>query len=213
MARLSYGELSDIKRKILRDLYSTNENALAERKKEIAGENRELAMKPLWSLINQLPNELFHKNATYELFINYNFKDTDKNNRLSEIWQYRGNPTQADSQINPPLDYSRPSKSRKTNLVPALQQKAAELCEDIIKLRNEKNELSKYLDTTTESYTGSLQLRKIWPSNLHKYLPAEPLPKPKKLSTNTAIKTKKGITITAPTFISQRLTSNLLEKE
>ena len=69
--------------------------------------------------------------------------------------------------------------------------------------------MSNYLTKTTEKYTGSLQLRKVWEPSLHKYLPKEPVkvsrPKP----------AKKVVTPdpTTPVFLKNRMTTNLLEGE
>ena len=54
------------------------------------------------------------------------------------------------------------------------------MCEEILKLNKEKADMSNYLADTTRRYKGSVQLRKIWPGSLHKYLPPEPVKIPKK---------------------------------
>ena len=57
---------------------------------------------------------------------------------------------------------------------------------------------------TTQNQTGSKQLREAWPPHLHKYLPAEPIKvgkKAKPVIQNPDV----------PTFLKDRLTTNLLE--
>lgn len=201
MARLGTGKIYKIKQAILDNFYLAAETKLTERKQEIAKENREYVMQPLQQFITELPGNLFKRDAIYQLFINYNSSNKDESQRLVEIWEYD---TDNERSINPytmyEQEYLNSKKKKPTNLVAELAGKAKQLCEDVIVLRNEKKELSDYLDTTTSKYTGSLQLRKIWPTNLHKYLPVE-----------TPKDTPKKIEIASPSFINTRLATNLLE--
>ena len=73
-----------------------------------------------------------------------------------------------------------------------------------LKLRKEKGELERYLYETTKNNTGSKQLKKVWPEHLHKYLPAEPVKIGKKVK--PVIQNPD-----VPTFLKERLTTNLLE--
>ena len=64
--------------------------------------------------------------------------------------------------------------------------------------------MEQYLVETTRMYKGSLQLRKVWDPSLHKYLPKEPVKTPKK---SAQIKEDP----VSPTFLKNRMTTNLLE--
>ena len=219
MARLGYGELQGIKRNILADLYGSAEEALELRKTSISAQNRAYVMEPLQELINQLPENLFNKESRYHLFISYKpvevedraqYTDDSESDqfRVNQVWESRLESSYA---INPATNYYGNPHTQPTNLDPRLHEEAAALCEDILTLRIEKNELRKFIQDTTDKYTGSKQLREVWPTTLHRFLPAEPPPKPR------VPRTKKEKVISpdpvAPTFIKQRLTTNLLEKD
>jgi len=197
MARLSQWQITEITNKILDDLYLSNEEKLDKRKAELARKNREIMLAPLNQWIAKLPKELLNTEKTYRLAISYNMNSPIKKMQLQTKWET----TFPNPVVNPPyLRYY--SKFPKTNLVPELYEEAGQLCKDIIALRNEKQELTDYLKETTSNYSGSIQLRKVWPETLHKYLPVD-----------NDKKTYKGKTIkTPPAFIPTRLVSNLLEK-
>ena len=218
MARLGSGKIHTIINKILRDLYSAGEAELLIRKGDIAKRNRVCVMAPLLQWINKLPLNLFRKNITYQLHINYETKTNipeEEVKILNEIWEYTSKSENPLDSINPEHFGLYRSDPREGNLAPELQAVTKDLCEDILKLKTEKEELERYLRTTTNNYSGTIQLRKIWPASLHKYLPAEPLKqdRPRKLSSKTTVKTDKGVVVTPPTFIKQRLATNLLEKK
>ena len=198
MARLSHTDLYKIKKTILKEFYGDSEEKFNKRKSEIAEKNREYVMAPLQQWLSKIPNNLLSRNPTYELYVNYNTDQPDKSKSLKEVWEFK---SQLMSTINPAQEIYRRTLPV-GNIVPELRLEVANLCEDILKIHKEKKELSEFLDTTTEQYRGSLQLRKIWPATLHKYLPAE------------SSKTTKArlVAASAPTFIHQRLATNLLEK-
>ena len=71
--------------------------------------------------------------------------------------------------------------------------------------------MSIYLNATTSKYTGSLQLRKAWKNEpaLLKYLPAEPV----KISRPKPAKKVVVPDLEVPTFLKNRMTTNLLEDD
>ena len=80
----------------------------------------------------------------------------------------------------------------------------------MLALRAEREEQKRYLDKTTQMYTGSLQLRKEWPTSLHKYLPNEKVVV-RKIRNATTGKLVKPEKVAVPTSLNTRLTTNLLE--
>ena len=210
MARLGCADIHTIKRKILSNLYGANEESIKERKEDIARRNREYFMEPLRPIMDQLPFELLQHSSQYQLFINYKLSNTDLMQGVCEVWEYNSyNPTD----VNPLWRHTYPNSARHLHDIPGnldsrLALEAAQLCEETIALRTEKIAMEEFLDTTTSQYSGSLQLRKVWPASLHKYLPPEP--------TKNRTKSIKAIKasapqFTAPDFLNTRLTNNLIE--
>ena len=204
--RIGDYELRNIKSKILADLYQKSEDKLKERKTAIAKQSRELYLKPIQYLLDQLPTEMVCHDKEYCLRIKYTPNKDKTEIMVDEKWEYK-----TDTNIINPQSYAKGgsyySSTPENTLHPELQEIAAELCKDILALRIEKQRMSDYLADTTTKYTGSLQLRKVWEPALHKYLPKEPVkvkrPKPaKKIVTPDPI---------APTFLKNRMTTNLLE--
>jgi hypothetical protein len=207
MARLRWGDIHAIKHKILNNLYGANEESIKERKEDIAMRNREYFMEPLRPIMDQLPFELLRQSSRYQLFINYKLNNTDLMQGVCEVWEYdSSNPTD----VNPLWRHIPPNSAQRVHDIPGnldsrLALEAAQLCEETIALRTEKIAMKEFLDTTTSQYSGSLQLRKVWPASLHKYLPPEPTK-----NTTKSIKAS-APQFTSPTFLNTRLTNNLIE--
>jgi len=68
-----------------------------------------------------------------------------------------------------------------------------------------------YLLETTKKYSGSVKLRELWKDHpvFSKHLPPEPVKLPKSKS----IKTASSPDLEIPTFLKDRMTTNLLEGE
>ncbi len=205
--RIGDYELRNIRSKVLDDLYRKSEDELKKRKTAIAKKSRELYLEPIQYLLNQLPEEMVAHTNEYVLKVKYTPNEDKTEIMIDEKWEYKTD----DAVINPKKydKGSHYSTIPENTLDPRLQDSAAELCRDILALRIEKENMSSYLVETTTKYTGSLQLRKVWPETLHKYLPAEPVkvsrPKPaKKVSVPDP---------RVPTTLKTRLTTNLLEEK
>ena len=205
MARMSSYELSRITDKILLDLYGKQEEKLNKQKLIIAEKNREYFIEPLIPFIEKLPIALFRRELTHQTIIKYKLDKKDPKAGICHIWEYKCK--DKFNYINLPTIYARVDSENEnvnreyvSNLDSRLYDETAKLCEEIITLRAERRKMKKYLDETTTKYSGSKQLRKIWPHTLHKYLPAEVLKS-----------TPKKIEIEQPDFINTRLTNNLLE--
>ena len=206
--RIGDYELRNIREKILADLYRKKEDELKERKTGIAEQSRKLYLEPIQYLLDQLPAEMVCHDKEYCLRVKYTPNEDKTEIMVDEKWEYK-----TDTNIVNPQSYTKGgsyySSTPENTLDPRLQESAAELCSDILDLRMEKQKMSKYLTDTTTRYTGSLQLRKVWPETLHKYLPAEPVKTPRQ-------KREKIISEpdpTVPTTLKTRLTTNLLEGE
>ena len=206
--RIGDYELRNIRSKVLDDLYRKSEDELKKRKTAIAKKSRELYLAPLKHLLDQLPIDMIAHDEEYRVRVKYTPNKDKTEIMIDEKWEYK-----SDQPIMNPKTFSKGGSYYSTvpeNILdPRLQDSAAELCNDILALRIEKENMSSYLVETTTKYTGSLQLRKVWPETLHKYLPAEPVkvsrPKPaKKVSVPDP---------RVPTTLKTRLTTNLLEEK
>jgi hypothetical protein len=206
--RIGDFELRNIRGKVLDDLYRKSEDELKKRKTAIAKKSRELYLEPIQHLLDQLPIEMISHSEDYCLKVKYTPTDNKTEIVIDERWEYK-----AKDPIMNPKTYARGgsyySNVPESKLDPRLQASAAELCEDILTLRIEKQKMSTYLIETTTRYTGSLQLRKVWPDNLHKYLPAEPI----KISRQKHAKKISTPDPVVPETLKTRLTTNLLEGE
>jgi len=206
--RIGDYELRNIRSKILADLYQKSEDKLKERKVAIAKKSRELYLEPIQHLLDQLPIEMVCHDKEYYLRVKYTPNADKTEIMVDEKWEYKTDQNIINPQSNT-KGGSYYSNTPENTLDPRLQKCAAELCSDILALRIEKEKMNSYLVETTTKYTGSLQLRKVWPETLHKYLPAEPVkvsrPKPaKKVSVPDP---------RVPTTLKTRLTTNLLEEK
>jgi len=200
--RIGNYDLQKIRKTIVGDVYTALEDAINKRKKRIAQQNRDFWLEPFKHLIDQLPSEMVTRCKEYYVKVKYtpNYLELMESG-IDEKWEYR-----TDSPVVNPIDGSSTGYGYATEnkLHPELETVAYQLCDDILKLRKEKTALEKYLYTTTENQKGSLQLKKVWPEHLHKYLPAEPIKigkKAKPIIQNPDV----------PTFLKERLTTNLLE--
>ena len=206
--RIGDYDLRNMRSKILDDLYRKSEDKLKERKVAIAKKSRELYLEPIQHLLDQLPIEMVCHDKEYYLRVKYTPNADKTEIMVDEKWEYKTD----QNVINPQSNVkggSYYSNTPENTLDPRLQKCAAELCSDILALRIEKEKMNSYLVETTTKYTGSLQLRKVWPETLHKYLPAEPV----KISRPKPAKNVIAPDPRVPTTLKTRLTTNLLEEE
>jgi len=204
MARIGDYELRGIINNILGDLYGTAKKNHDKRKEAIAKQNREYVMEPLIDKLAEIPKRLLQHHQTYQLFIRYNLDPTNSETGIKQVWEYMCKDPEA---INPDTAYGFTQRD-KGNLDPRLEEVTAVLCEEIIALSAEEEEMNTFLKDTTNRYTGSLQLRKVWPPSFHKYLPVEI----KQTRAPRTLKEKIGNPDpVAPLSIKSRMTSNLLE--
>jgi len=205
--RIGNYDLQQIRTKIVGDVYDTLELELKKRKTRIAQQNRDLWLKPFLHLLDQLPKEMVTRCKEYNVRIKYmptnlDLLEEESKRGIDEKWEYK-----SDTPIVNPLGDNQSygySNAAENELHPELQTIADKLCDDILRIRKEKTELQRYLYETTQNQSGSKQLRETWPSHLHKYLPAEPIKigkKAKPIIKNPDV----------PTFLKDRLTTNLLE--
>ena len=217
MMRISSYELHSIRTKILEDLYSTLEAKIVARQDTIVQKNRDLWLAKYQPLLDQLPESMVTREREYKVSINFQLgkgltkeplsKDQYPDNRsfndhgryydftkVYELWTYRFE----SKLVNPKDNYEGEP------LHPDLYPETAQLCEEILKLRKEKEEMKDYLIQTMRKYTGSKQLKKVWDESLHKYLPAEPVKGPRKAKVEPE-------TVPTPDFLKTRMTTNLLE--
>ena len=206
MAKMGSYEIQKMKSSIKDSLYHKKEDELKERRAVIAKKNRELQLAPIQYLLDQLPTTMISHADEYVVRMRYTREEDKTNVLVDEKWEYKTD----DPIINPQkVSNSHYQNTPDNDLKEELKEEADKLCEDIIELKTEKEEMSVYLNAITSKYTGSLQLRKAWKNEpaFLKYLPAEPAkvlrPKP----------TKKVVVpdLEVPTFLKKRQTTNLLE--
>ena len=209
MARIGTYELGKIKGNILDALYNKKEQELEVRKTAIAKQSRKLYLEPLQYLLDQLPAEMVCHDKEYCLRVKYTPNKDKTEIMVDEKWRYKTDINMMNPQSNT-KGGSYYSSTPENTLDPRLESSASELCSDILALRIEKQKMDDYLRATIKKYTGSLQLRKVWPEVFHKYLPPEPVKvsKPKLASNKISIPDP-----TVPTTLKTRLTTNLLEGE
>ena len=208
MVRMANHELGGMRNTILSDLYAHHEKRFSERKSEIAKENYDLSLLPHQHLIDQLPQALVAHSKEYKVRVKYTPTGAI-NSLIDQTWTYY-------SEIEMPtwVDVYAPGYNRGApeaqELDKRLYAKTAKLCDEMLVIRAEKQELTHFLETTTQMYSGTLQLRKVLPESLHKYLPAEP---PKKDKVPRAAKPKADAAPDAlvPAAMSSRMVTNLLE--
>ena len=219
--RIGSYELREIKNRILKDLYGKREEELTKRRNAIAKQNRKYFLAPLEQYIDQLPEQLITHSNEYMVKIKYHpqqnplfIQDPNEINNVceddvvTEYWIYKTK----DKIINPvdPKGSSNNyySKSPEQPLDSRLYDEAIELCKDILVYRKDYQDMNNYLTQTTAANQGSIKLRGVWPSGLHKFLPPEPTKLPKK-----GKGTKKVVVDTpeVPKNLEIQLTENLLE--
>jgi len=200
--RIGSYDLQKIRKTIVGDVYNSLEEAIKKRKARIAQQNRDFWLEPFKHLIDQLPPEMVTRCKEYYVKIKYapDYLELMESG-IDEKWEYR-----TDNPVINPIDGSSTgyAYAAESKLHPELQTVADKLCDDILKLRKEKTALEKYLYATCKNNQGSIKLKKVWPEHLHKYLPAEPVKIGKKVK--PVIQNPD-----VPTFLKERLTTNLLE--
>ena len=199
--RIGDYDLRNIKSKILDDLYGSEQKKFHKRKEEIAKQNREIWLDKYRHLLDQLPESMVTRHSDYYVRVKYT-PNVDKTEiMIDEKWEYKMDKPG----VNPVDDNSGGyTSAAESPLNDKLQFVAAKLCDEILALRKEKSEIESFLNETTRKYKGSLQLRKVWPESMHKYLPAEPVRVGKKNKPTTPDPV-------VPATLNTRLTTNLLE--
>ena len=204
--RIGDYEIRNIRGKITDGLYRKREDELNVRKTAIAKRNRELQLAPIQHLLSQLPVNMISHADEYVVRIKYTPEKDKTKVLVDEKWEYKTDTPV----INPQkVSNSHYQNTPDNELEEELKEDTVKLCEDIISLRSEKEAMTEYLVETTTKYTGSLQLRKVWKDHpmLLKHLPPEPVkvsrPKPAK---KVSVPDRE-----VPTFLKNRMTTNLLE--
>ena len=208
MAKMGSYEIGKLRGNILDGLYRKREDDLKVRRTAIAKKNRELQLAPIQYLLDQLPTDMIAHADEYVVRIRYTREGGLGGVLVDEKWDYKTDTPVVNPQK---VSNSHYQNTPDNDLKEELQKEADKLCEDIIELKTEKEEMSVYLNATTSKYTGSLQLRKAWKNEpgLLKYLPAEPV----KVSRPKPAKKVVVPDLEVPAFLKSRMTTNLLEDD
>lgn len=208
--RLSQTAKKNLKKDILSTLYTSAQDALHTRRRDVAIQNRDYYLEPLAAALVVMPEALLTHHKEYHVSINYTQPAHVGEAKLKEVWICSVaapvvNPVEKSTGMT--YNISTPTKNA---LDPRLYAVAAELAEDILALQKERNDLDEFLGQTLGRYSGTIQLKKAWPDSLHKFLPTEPPKKPKK-SKKSESEHEDVADAVVPAALNIRLTTNLLE--
>jgi len=204
--RIGVYELGNIRNKILDELYSKREDELKIRKTAIVKENRELYLKPIQHLLDQLPIEMISHATEFIIRAKYTPNIDKTEILLDERWEYKTSQPMINPQKISTIHYQNVPENI---LDPTLQKSVDEICNAILVLRMEKAKMRTYLVETTTKYSGSVKLRELWKDHpiFYKHLPPEPV----KITKPKSEKKVSSPDLEVPTFLKQRMTTNLLE--
>ena len=187
---------SEIKQKILTDLFSQAEVNIIQQKKKVTEESYYIWLKQYQEAIAALPPEFIHHTTSVYMKVagdskySWGYASPDLTPIIAVV---------KDSYRPDELPFPVPDQYKDT-VVTILQEEK--------ELKAEKEAMSSYLKKSMTMWNTTAKLKKNWPEQLHKYIPTDPPRKPRKkkpVSTDT-------LDIEAPvSAIQQRLTTNLLE--
>jgi len=220
MSRISASTIEQIKRDILRDLYSSTQKRFDLQAIELAKASRACWLLPYQPILDKLPKSLITVNTRYTVKVNYPWDrvPTEKDISTDHVPKYTDGPEYSDiNYINSRWSFTSPTpiinpitignyghvEPEEQQIHKDVQKEAGELCDQQIKLIREYINMQNYLEETTKKNNTHKQLEAIWHSSLHKYLPA------KVVKSKTTKKEQEHIK--APDFLEERLTTNLLE--
>ena len=209
--RISEYEKSNIRHRILDDLYEKTFEELLKRQRKVAKDAFNYALEPYLETLTALPAGLVPRVQAAVVHIKYTspIEVHPEFDKVNEDWRYGFNTPQIGFAQTEPYEYGRVTPAAVT-LDPRQYEETAELLDELIAIRSEKAKLKKYLHETMSTFSGSLQLKKVWPTTLHKYLPPEPVKTPK-AATAKPVKKEAPAPVVAPIDLKARLTTNLLE--
>jgi len=170
------------------------------RKSAIAAKNREYYLAPYQHLLDQLPKGLISRCNSYSLNI-------ESEGIYFETWVFQT----TDIIVNPREGINQYRNTFIATLDTRLQEEANILIKEILALRTEEKTMNAFLKQTFDKYNTDIQLRKVWPESLHKYLPA-PTPKNPRVKKVPATPASDPV-IAIPAALNNRLVTNLLEGE
>jgi len=198
--RISANRKVEIQQRIMCALFDVADANINKRTSAIAAKNREYYLAPYQHLIDILPIELLSKDTMYTVRIKHTAENVEEN------WVYYG-----DSIVNPRSGDNIYRNTFVATLDTRLQEEANILIKEILALRTEEKTMNAFLKQTFDKYNTDIQLRKVWPESLHKYLPA-PTPKKPRVKKVPATPTSDPV-IAIPAALNNRLVTNLLEGE
>jgi hypothetical protein len=204
--RLSYQKQTDIKEAILNDLYNPPRKKLDDKKSALVMRNHAEWVKPLMSIINQLPDNMtvMSENVRMEVPA-LNIEGENPSETCDKVtWsEYASTPVPI---MQTGSSYYN-SKEIPIPLQESLKEEVLALRLEDWNLQIEKRDMKKYLRTTLEVNNTTTKLRKAFPSTLQKYIPPEPTraPRQAKLPIN------EPDAVELPGNLKLRMTENLLD--
>lgn len=193
--KIGNSEKYSIRRAIIRDIYETAINKLSAQKSEIVKKNHEMYLDNINPFIINVPNSILVKGNRLAMEITNSLNAT-------EVWN-----AHVDKEVITPgtvNDYGvRPIP---VSAYPVFQEQIIEIDKEYKDLSEKKEKFDDYLEKVFAAYSGPVQLRKVLPEYLHKYIPVSP---PRKARAKQVKPEKPNIT--APDFVKEQLVENMLE--
>lgn len=213
--RMSYQKQNDLKDAVLKDLYDAPMQKIADKKGALVLRNHSEWIKPLMPIINQLPHGMVSTSDTIRLEVpelTLEARELAQITTSEESWDN----TCAKTTWTQYSDAKLPIMTKGTGwnsqeidipLQDGMREEVIALRLEEYQIDQEKRQMRKYLQTTMEIHNTTTKLRKVFPSTLQKYIPAEPPRKPKQ----TRLPVDLPDEVSVPGNLKQRLTENLLD--
>ena len=204
--RLSYQKQHDIKEAILTDLYTAPRKKLDDKKGALVMRNHAEWVKPLMSIINQLPENMtvMSENVRMEVPA-LDIEGENPSDSCEQVtWsEYASHPVPI---MQTGSTYYN-SKEIPIPLQDDLREEVLALRLEDWNLKIEQRDMKKYLRTTLEINNTTTKLRKAFPSTLQKYIPPEPPRAPRQAK----LPIDEPEAIELPGNLKIRMTENLLD--
>lgn len=212
--RLSNYKRKQIAQKVIEDLYDSANANITTRLEEFAYKNHIKYLEPIRNSLKLLPQPLINKGNEVTLVIP---AELIKEHRINDPKILKPDPTDWKLTFRmrkkDPFPYLAKDHWRSPDPTPIMHEYADEFKElaiERIQLHSEQSNMEKYVKNTLETCNTTNQLKKLWDSALHKYIPDEPK-KQKTKRRNINEDYSEDYLAESAAIAKQRLTKNLLE--
>jgi len=193
--KLSERAKINMKHQMVSEIYQARINKLLTTKEEYIRKNHELYLESINHLLKDVPENLLVKGTSLKMSFTYNEQTI---NWYATTEKPVICPLKLERYNNTPMDIPMDS---------SLENSVIPLYEELLDLSSKKDQFEKYLEKVFDTYSGPVQLKKVLPEYLHKYIPLPVARKPRK-----PIAAKSELAeIKVPDFVKEQLVENLLE--